>query len=635
MKLPSLQQLAAEAARVVRRFPLTLLCAVVLCSVGIYTNHLNYQEKQHLDWLFPVLSAAGLGLSGTLAVALTAERYHWRLALRWGALAVVLGLLAVWYALAPAQPNTEWGARLALLLLGTHLAVAAGPYLPELRRQADTPGFWRYNETLFLRILTAGLYSGVLFAGCALALVAVENLFFVDIKPRVYADLFVVLGSIFNTWFFLAGVPRDFAALEQEVSYPKGLKVFTQFVLLPLVVLYLGILYAYLGRILLVQALPQGWVSMLVLALAVAGIFALLLIHPIRHAAENTWIRTFGRWFYLALFPLLGLLAVAIGTRIRTYGITEERYFVLVLAAWLFGIAIYFLRRRGQGIIWIPASLAVVAFLAAGGPWGAFAVARRSQLNQLREISTQYGLLKDGKLDGAGKRVSELPKEARKRISSIFDFFADREAVEKLQPFFATKLVLPDSLQNRFRWARTYQQTRQLYTISGLPEWNEYDQYSDEGGVHSGRRISFKPDNGSLWRLGDGRYLWTEVDTRHYQQPEREVVAEQFLPEGRFRFVSTGFGRQLHLEECMPSGDWHTQLVWHPGKLADSLSEKHSISNSDDIALSNTALNLQSQRGALSAQLLFSMLDREQHQDTVTYQYRAQVIMQLKRKLIR
>ena len=129
MKLPSLQHLAAEAARVVRRFPFTLLCAVVLCGVGMYFNHLSYKEKEQLDWLFPVLSAAGLGLSGTLAVALTAERYQWRPALRWGALAAVLGLLAVWYAVAPAEPNTEWSARLALLLLGAHLAVAAGPYL--------------------------------------------------------------------------------------------------------------------------------------------------------------------------------------------------------------------------------------------------------------------------------------------------------------------------------------------------------------------------------------------------------------------------------------------------------------------------------------------------------------------------
>ncbi|AHJ97219.1 hypothetical protein Hsw_1624 [Hymenobacter swuensis DY53] len=584
MKLPSLQQLAAEAARVVRRFPFTLLCAVVLCGTGIYTNHLNYQQRQHLEWLFPLLSAAGLGLSGTLAVALTAERYYWRPALRWGALAAVLGLLAVWYAVAPTEPTSEWGARLALLLLGTHLTVAAGPYLSELRRQADTPGFWRYNETLFLRILTAGLYSGVLFAGCALALVAVENLFFVDIKPRVYADLFVVLGSVFNTWFFLAGVPHDFAALEQETSYPKGLKVFTQFVLLPLVVLYLGILYAYLGRILLLQALPQGWVSMLVLALAMAGIFALLLIHPIRHAAENTWIRTFGRWFYLALFPLLGLLAVAISTRIRAYGITEERYFVLVLAAWLFGIALYFLARRGQGIIWIPASLAVVALLAAGGPWGAFAVAQRSQLNQLREISMQYKLLKDGKLDGAGKRVPNLPKEARKRINSVFDFFADREDVEKLQPLFATKLVLPGSLQNKPRWLHTYHRTKQLHTISGLPEWNEYGADAIDN-----THFSFTTEHLDAQPLGQGRCWLRTLDLSTYQRLKDVNQAEFTLREGTFQLVKTPQGQYLELRKQTDLNSWKPVLKMNMAAFCDSLIEYSGDSDFTSVPLTSAA----------------------------------------------
>jgi Domain of unknown function (DUF4153) len=627
MKLPSLQHVAAEAARVVRRFPLTLLCALVLCGVGIYFNHLNYQEKQQLDWLFPLLSAAGLGLSGTLAVAFTAERYQWRPVLRWGALAVVLALLAVWCTVVPAEPTSEWGARLALLLLGTHLAVAAGPYLSELRRQADTPGFWRYNETLFLRILTAGLYSGVLFAGCALALVAVENLFFVDIKPRVYADLFVVLGSIFNTWFFLAGVPRDFAALEQEASYPKGLKVFTQFVLLPLVVLYLGILYAYLGRILLFWALPQGWVSLLVLALAVAGIFALLLIHPIRHAAENTWIRTFGRWFYLALFPLLGLLAVAISTRIRAYGITEERYFVLVLAAWLFGIAIYFLARRGQGIIWIPASLAVVAFLAAGGPWGAFAVAQRSQLNQLREISAQYGLLKDGKLDGAGQRVPNLPQEARKRISSIFDFFADREAVDELQPFFATKLTMPDSLQKRSGWARTYQQKRQLHAVSGVPEWNEYgtDAINDTD-------FSFTTEHLDAQPLGQGRYWLRTLDLSAYRNPGNDSQAELPLREGTFQLVKTPQGQYLELRQRTDSNSWKPVLRMNMAAFCDSLIERSGNSGFTSVPLpaQRLTLHVRNEQAALHLYLSYVNRTKNESANSEEYTYGGDAILEVK-----
>ncbi|WP_133273279.1 DUF4153 domain-containing protein [Hymenobacter radiodurans] len=372
MQLPSLNNLGREAARVVRRFPLTLLCALMLCASIIYAIRFSDTDTRWHEWLFPLASAAVLGLTLTLSASLAAERYRWPMWLRLLTQAGTVALLALWYVSCPPEPTLRWGMRLFLLLVGQHLLVAAVPYLLELRRRADTPGFWRYNETLFLRILTAGLYSGVLFVGCSLALLAIDNLFDVKLDDKLYAYLFVVLATVFNTWFFLAGVPRDFAALELETGYPKGLKLFTQFVLLPLVVLYLAILYAYLARILGLWELPKGWVSTLVLALAVAGIFALLLIHPIRDAAENTWIRTFARWFYWSLFPLLGLLAVAIGTRIRAYGITEERYLVLVLAAWLMLITIYFLLRQGRGIIWIPASLAVAAFLASGGPWGLF-----------------------------------------------------------------------------------------------------------------------------------------------------------------------------------------------------------------------------------------------------------------------
>jgi Domain of unknown function (DUF4153) len=597
----------------VRRFPLTLLCALILGGVSIYANHLGYRARQQQDWIFPALSAAALGLSGTLAAALTAERYRWRPVFRWGALAVVLGLLALWYCMVPAEPTLQWGTRLALLLLGTHLSVAAGPYLSELRRQADTPSFWRYNETLFLRILTAALYSGVLFAGCALALVAVEKLFLVDIEPQVYTDLLVVLGSVFTTWFFLAGVPHDFAALEQDAGYPKGLKIFTQFVLLPLVVLYLGILYAYLGRTMVSWRLPEGWVSVLILAFSVAGIFALLLIHPIRHAAENTWIRTFGRWFYLALFPLLGLLAVAISTRIRAYGITEERYFVLVLAAWLFGIAIYFLVRRGQGIIWIPVSLAVVALLAAGGPWGAFTVAQRSQLNQLRQISAQYGLLKDGKLDGAGQRVPELPAEARKRISSIFDFFADREAVEKLQPLFAVKLVLPNLLQDKPRWFRARQQTEQLYDISNLSEWNEY---ADDAVENSGI-VSFHAENSAVQSLGNGRYWIQNVNSSMVEVGGGIPLT---LLEGNFRLRVPDSGAEVILEQERATGQWQTQLTAPINRLADSLVVQTSAEKNTSQELPDRALTLRTTKSRYTLHLYLQRLTCDiQHSNSYTF----------------
>lgn len=174
-------------------------------------------------------------------------------------------------------------------------------------------------------------------------------------------------------------MPVHVPELEQSHTYPKGLKVFTQFVLLPLVTLYLVILYLYFGKIVLQWEWPQGWVSVLVLCFSIAGVLSLLLIHPIRFEAGNAWMRTFFRWFYRALFPLIILLILTIWRRVSEYGITEPRYVVLALALWLFCTALYFLLSSQKNIKFIPVTLSLVALIMAFGPFNAFQVSAWSR----------------------------------------------------------------------------------------------------------------------------------------------------------------------------------------------------------------------------------------------------------------
>ena len=630
LQIPSLQLIIAEAGRVVRRFPLPLLCAVAVFVGGCQVVTYLYGEANRPAWAFPLLSAGLLGVPLTLALALAAERYCWPAAGRWLALGGALALLAGWYALVPALPGLVWGTRLAVLLLGLHLAVAAAPYLGELRRGADTPGFWRYNETLLLRLLMAGLYSGVLFAGCALALVAVRELFGWYTDSDVFGYLFVGLGALFNTWFFLAGVPADFTALEQEAPYPKGLKVFTQFVLLPLVGLYVGILYAYLGRIVVQWQLPEGWVSVLILALAVAGILALLLIHPLRHNPENTWIRTFARWFYRALLPLLGLLAVAIGTRIRAYGLTEERYFVLLLAAWLLGLALYFLGRRGQGIIWVPVSLAVLALGSVAGPWGAFAVAERSQLAQLRALTSHYQLLQNGHLDGANARVPGLPRAVRGRLASLFYFFAERNALARLQPQFAGSLALPDSVRQQPAYAQQQWRKDRPFALSGFEYLESYELQEALNDVPGQQSTGYYvPNMPSYYALGQGRYWLKDVGSLYSKADSlgRQVLALP-LREGTFRLVMPYAGDSLLLQQqAVAAGPWRTQLAVALRPLADSL-DSHYGQHVKDLDLPAPA-TLRAHAGRVQLRLFVSSLNRHEFDHRMQYSFSAEGLLQI------
>ncbi|MBK9634277.1 MAG: DUF4153 domain-containing protein [Bacteroidetes bacterium] len=50
-----------------------------------------------------------------------------------------------------------------------------------------------------------------------------------------------------------------------ETPYPKDYEFFAQFILMPLVIIYLVILYLYGGKIIFQGHLPIGWVSNLIL----------------------------------------------------------------------------------------------------------------------------------------------------------------------------------------------------------------------------------------------------------------------------------------------------------------------------------------------------------------------------------
>lgn len=230
--------------------------------------------------------------------------------------------------------------------------------------------------------------------------------------------------------------------------------------LLPLVTIYLAILYAYMFRIIIRASWPVGWVSYLVIDFSTAGILSLLLIYPVRNDTRNKWILVFSRFFYIALFPLIVLLFFAVKKRISDYGITEDRYFILTLAVWLLFIATYFLFPRSKNIKIIPISLSLLALIAAFGPWSAFSVSRRSQDSRLANLLNKNNLLKNGKIVPQKDSVSYSDNE---QIQSIVAYMTSVHGYNSLQHFFATNL---DSVFPRARYDNANEDFDNDYTES-------------------------------------------------------------------------------------------------------------------------------------------------------------------------
>ena len=434
MGLPSLRQMSRDLGQTVRRFPLVVALAAIGTAVALVL--IDAEGSYGASVLYRILLASAPGIPLLAAVALMAEKMRWSRGRSVAAHGAALAVLVVYaWNVPPDMENAPalHVIRLLLLTFAAVMLVSVGPYLA----RGEVNGFWHFNKSLFLRLLVALLYAHILFAGLALALGALDNLFGLDVPGKRYFELWVLLAGFFSTLFFLAGVPEDLPALERRTDYPKGLKVFAQYILLPLVLVYLVILYAYVGKILVSWEWPLGWVSKLILGFSGTGLFALLLLYPLSDRTDNQWIRNAPRHFALALFPHLLMFFLALSRRVGEYGITEGRYLAYLLGGWLLFVALYFTFSRSRNMKLIPATLCVLSVLASVGPWSLFSVSERSQVGRLRELLEEHRILRDG---GITKAVAPLPFNDAREISAILSYLNDFHGYESIQPWFTEDL---------------------------------------------------------------------------------------------------------------------------------------------------------------------------------------------------
>ena len=468
MKLPSLNSLVQSAWHTFKRFPLGILFAIVGSIILINIVSLPYDRKDNIDYLWKMVMTCYLGM--LLFIAISIYRGRKNFTFKKVILINLVGIIFItaYYLSLPVSITTIASLRLVLFALGLHLLISFVPYL--LRNEIN--GFWQYNKILFLRFLTSSLYTIVLYLGLILAVFAVDNLFKVSFDGNIYAYMWIALAGIFNTWFFLAGIPKNFSALETNHEYPKGLKIFTQYVLLPLTTLYLVILYAYGMKIITDGEWPEGWVSYLVIGFSIGGILSLLLIYPIRNIEENKWVLFFSRIFYIALFPLIIMLYFAIKRRINDYGITEARYFVMILAIWLLLIALYFLFSKQKNIKLIPISLCVFALMITYGPFSAFTRSLSSQQDRLTKVLLKNKLLENNRIIPVKDAISF---KERKQISSITEYIIRVHGIEKLQSFFSQDLDSLTASRKSGNRMTDYDRTSDVLSLLNLKYVSNYE----------------------------------------------------------------------------------------------------------------------------------------------------------------
>lgn len=441
MRFPSVSALLQRAGDVLRRYPLTLALAAVAagCSAAAVDHSGN-------TLLWRIALVALLGLSLSTGVALLSAHRGWsagRQAL-WQVAGLILLALFFW-----SWPGPEQKAdmiRFLQLAAVFHLAVAVLPFI----RGRETTAFWQYNRRLFESFLRAALFAAVLFVGLAIALGALDKLFGVHVASEAYVRLWLVLAFLVHPWIFLSGAPGVPEELESR-SYPKALKVFTQYVLTPLVTIYLVIVVVYLAKIIITGEWPVGWTGYLVASVSVAGLLGFLLVHPLRTDPDESWIRLYSRGLFIGLIPAAVMLLLALWQRVAAFGLTPLRTLGLVLGIWLLCIAILYTLSRGTSIRTIPLSLGAVLAACFAGPLGVRTLSVNSQASRLTAAlaSTAAG---DKRAAAAGGAV---------------DFLLEYRAAPQLRRIFGDS-ALTGIRFDSVSWSTRDSLTTQLLALKGV-----------------------------------------------------------------------------------------------------------------------------------------------------------------------
>jgi hypothetical protein len=381
----------------------------------------------------------------------------------------VLGIL-IWL-------DTAIWLSVALLLAGlTLLLTVAG----HLGRGESNDNLWLFNHRLWLGALLAGVGAGLLAAGLVAIHETIKLLFGLTLSPLAPEYILTVCLGIVAPVSFLAFAPRSFTdpitALERSDFTMRAPAALVKFVLVPLLLIYTAILYAYAAKIALAWELRKGTLGSMVVGYLFVGAATLLLGYPTRETG-GPLVSVFWRyWVWLAALPV-ALLFIAVWRRIDDYGLTEQRYLMALIGVWALILAAFRLVQGARfDLRLVPGVLAVLLLAASLGPGGAIGLSVLSQKAELASILSAKGLLVDGKIVPRGEGAAENPLgEQAARARAIEWYLNTHHSLRLLAPWFEGH---PD---NPFAPGKTPEETaRELLIALGLRP----DLGSSSGAVH-------------------------------------------------------------------------------------------------------------------------------------------------------
>ena len=402
------------------RFPITIILAFLHFITGIYIAEVrSFQSDEFVE--------VNLLLFGSIFITamfeMIYEKYFYKQN-RWlvrGIYSAITFVISIIFFVEYLRTNDYYNIYYFTLI---PISIVLFLLIPILKKRENKE---KYLQSVFSNFVITGVFAAVLWIGVEIILTTVNYLFFNSgdsLFFRLTTYSFWFITEVFGASLFLSLLKKPDDNLE-NYEFPFIFNLLIKFVIIPLIIIYTGVLYIYMMKVLISMHLPKGLISHLVLWYTAFSVAVMILITPFTQ--KDKFFENFKKYFPYFSIPLIFASLFAVFQRTYQYGITENRYYVLISIFWLLFCMILYIRKMNITGIFI--SLITCLVISVYTPLSAKNVSNFSQSQRLKRMLVKYGALKDGKIS---KITQKLNNSEGSQIYTTLQYISDNSTIAKL-----------------------------------------------------------------------------------------------------------------------------------------------------------------------------------------------------------
>ncbi len=254
--------------------------------------------------------------------------------------------------------------------------------------------------------------------------------------------------SLFAPLYALSNLTKKEKLKEEEITQNKVSLFFINYIIFPFVITFFVILYAYSVKVLAnFWEWPNGQISWMVIFFSIFAYIAYI----VSYNSQTKFIISARKVIPFAVIPQVFMLFYSIYVRIANYGLTINRYLVVVFWIILISISLYLIFSKRKYLAMIPFLLTIFSVVISVWPWSIYSLPQKNQLVLLKNDLKKANILKENWEIVYPKSYNEVDKELWKNIYSKINYLCNYNDCKKLKEIFSKEYKALEE-KNKKEW---------------------------------------------------------------------------------------------------------------------------------------------------------------------------------------